>query len=300
MKKIPSSTWTILIALLVLTGLFLLASSLGSIRFSEGKLLPVSNLAPSFGQGNDSSDTVSAFLAVFRVVMIIMWILLPIYVIYLFLSKEARKRLLRDIAMILPFLVLLYFLSNNIANRDGDQNLLGNLGLEAAEEGVSQEAPPLPEFQPPPPWVTTVATIILATATVIAVAAIVWIIWRRTRKKEDGPLHRIEQQAREAIDLIESGGDLRDVILRCYMQMIIALRDYRMIDRERDMTPHEFGQLLEKRGLPNEPVRQLTELFERVRYGAYNPGREEERAAIASLSAIVSACQRYASRSRQV
>lgn len=298
MKKIPSGTWTILIALIVLTGLFLLASSLSSIRFSEGKLLPASSLAPGFRQGNDPSDSVSVFLKVFRVVMIIMWILLPIYVIYLLLSKEARKRLLRDIAMILPFMVLLYFLSSNVAKQKGDQTLLGNFGLEAAKEGASQEVPPLPVFQPPPAWVTTVTTIILATATVIAVAAIVYTIWRRTRKKEDEPLRRIEQQAQEAIDLLEAGGDLRDVILRCYLQMIIALRDYRMIDRERDMTPHEFEQLLEKRGLPKEPVRQLTELFEHVRYGAYNPGRDEERAAIASLSAIVSACQRYAARPR--
>jgi hypothetical protein len=78
--------------------------------------------------------------------------------------------------------------------------------------------------------------------------------------------------------------------------MIIVLRDYRLIHRDQDMTPHEFEQMLEHHGLPREPIRQLTELFERVRYGAYSPDRSEEHIAISSLSAIVRACQSSTSR----
>ena len=298
-KNLPSNTWTILLAVIALAALTLLAASLSTLRFAEGKPLPVNNLAPNLTQSGDSSDLMRHFLVVFRVMMIFMWILLPFYIIYLIISKEARKKLLRDIALFLPILVLLYFLSNSLSGQKAAQDLAGKFGMDTPKEGESQkEASPLPEFQPPPPWVTTVASLILATATVILVFAIVWIIWRRARRKEDEPLRRIEIQAREAIDSLEAGGDLREVILRCYMQMIIALRDYRLINREQNMTPHEFEQLLERRGLPNEPVRQLTELFERVRYGAHSPGRQEESVAIASLSAIVSACQRSAFRVR--
>ena len=58
------------------------------------------------------------------------------------------------------------------------------------------------------------------------------------------------------------------------------------------MTPHEFERILQERGLPRGPVHDLTQLFEQVRYGGYNPGRQEERVAVSSLSAIVTACQR--------
>jgi hypothetical protein len=74
--------------------------------------------------------------------------------------------------------------------------------------------------------------------------------------------------------------------------MLQAVEEYKNIRRDRDMTPHEFELALERRGLPREPIHQLTELFEQVRYGGQVPGRAEERLAVSSLSAIVSACQR--------
>jgi 2-iminoacetate synthase ThiH len=52
------------------------------------------------------------------------------------------------------------------------------------------------------------------------------------------------------------------------------------------MTPHEFAQRLEKAGLPAHPVQQLTRLFERVRYGAFNPGKKDVDEAVACLNAI--------------
>jgi hypothetical protein len=58
------------------------------------------------------------------------------------------------------------------------------------------------------------------------------------------------------------------------------------------MTPSEFEQALQGKGLPREPVHQLTHLFEEVRYGARQVGEREERQAIDSLSAIVAACTR--------
>jgi hypothetical protein len=109
-------------------------------------------------------------------------------------------------------------------------------------------------------------------------------------------LRRVEKEARVALDAISAGGDLREAVIRCYLQMIEALQEYRGIHRDQDITPHEFEIILAKRGMPGEPVHQLTTLFEEVRYGTFKPGRKEEQVAIASLSAIVSACQRVAER----
>ncbi|MBE0695871.1 MAG: DUF4129 domain-containing protein [Anaerolineaceae bacterium] len=298
MKKITPHTWTILFAVIALAALLILAASLNTLQFRDGKPLPFSRLAPDL-QGGGNSDFMSGIMVFFRGLMIFMWVLLPIYLIYLIVSKEARKRLLRDMALLLPILILLYFITNNINNQKPSNEDTSQLGMKLPNEGLIQpESVTLPEFQPPPPWVTTVTSLILATVTVVLISAAVYMIWKRTRAKESSPLQRIEMEAREAIDSLEGGGDLREVIQRCYLQMVIAMREYRMINRQQDMTPHEFEQVLAGHGLPDAPVHQLTVLFEQVRYGAYNPGRQEERAAISSLNAIISACQRIATRAK--
>jgi hypothetical protein len=295
-KKISPTTWSILIAAIALFALLVLAASLNGMTFREGKPLVITKLAPNFAPGTESQMG-KGFLDVLRVVMIIIWLMLPVYLVYLIISKEARKRLLRDILMLLPILILLYFISNNMNNqnaKDVDTGALGNKDTQAQE--AQQPISTLPEFQPPAAWVTTVTSLVLALTLVGLVSFGVFLIWRRSRRKEDAPLRRIEIQAQQAIDSLDAGGDLREVIQRCYLQMVVAMHEYRMIRREQDMTPQEFEEILAKQGLPNEPVHQLTVLFEQVRYGAYNPGYQEESTAKSSLSAIISACQRIATR----
>lgn len=297
MKKISSREWTILLSAIVVLALLALATSISSLTLKEGRPLPLGNMAPDLSGGGSDSGWISGILAVFRVVMIIFWVLLPVYLVYLIISKEARRRLLRDLLIMLPILAFLYLISNNISNRNMDLNLEGRFGGQTEEGQVEQlEAPPLPEFQPPPAWVGTAASLVLATVVVLMLAGVVYFIWRRSRIREGAPLYRIETRAREAILSIEAGGDLSEVIQRCYLQMVEAIRETMSIYRSRDMTPHEFELVLEQRGLPREPVHQLTLLFEQVRYGGVRPGRADERAAIASLTAIVNACQRVKER----
>jgi beta-lactamase regulating signal transducer with metallopeptidase domain len=286
----------IALVFITLAALLLLASSLSTVEFSAGKELPVSNLAPEMNLGQQNNGPFDSFMNIFRIMMIIAWVLLPIYAIYLILSKEARKRLLHDLLIIIPLVLLLYFFSNNISKQMTGIVPSLDTSIQSPQEGESQQAAPLPEFQPPPAWVTTVASLVLWSATVVAISLALWNVWRHRRQKKLEPLKQIGRQAQEAIDQLEAGGDLREIIQRCYRQMIIVLRDYRLIHRDQDMTPHEFEQMLEHHGLPREPIRQLTELFERVRYGAYSPDRSEEHIAISSLSAIVRACQSSTSR----
>lgn len=292
MNKLSPRTWTILLAVVVLTALLLLSASLNSLELAEGKPLPTNRMAPPLVEPGDTDDLMGNFLAVIRVLMIVFWALVPFYVIYLIISKQARKRFIRDMLSILPFLLLLYFLTNNDRAQDQVDELSGRFGLDSSESDlIGEAAPPLPEFQPPPDWVTTVISLTLAVIFTVIVIGIVYAIWRRTRERKKEPLLRIEQEAQDAIDAIEAGGDLREVIQRCYFQMIEALREYRNIQRNRDVTPHEFELMLQRRGLPSVPIHQLTSLFEEVRYGGHQPGRQEERLAISSLSAIVTACQ---------
>ena len=55
------------------------------------------------------------------------------------------------------------------------------------------------------------------------------------------------------------------------------------------MTPREFESSLIKMVMPEEPVRQLTRLFEAVRYGAKRLDQSAEQQAVSSLESIIRA-----------
>jgi hypothetical protein len=90
-----------------------------------------------------------------------------------------------------------------------------------------------------------------------------------------------------ARDALREGGDLRQVIINCYRRMGRALREEQNLQREEFMTTGEFEALLTAKGVPREPVHQLTQLFEAVRYGSSQPDTAEENRALTCLEAIL-------------
>ncbi len=97
----------------------------------------------------------------------------------------------------------------------------------------------------------------------------------------------VQDEAEQAIRALQTGSDVRSVIVRCYRQMSRALQKERGIRLEETMTARDFESLLEARGIPQAPVHQLTRLFEGARYGYRQPGPEDEREAFDCLNAIV-------------
>jgi hypothetical protein len=71
--------------------------------------------------------------------------------------------------------------------------------------------------------------------------------------------------------------------------MSAVLDEKRGIHRQRGMTPSEFASRLEQKGLPSDPVRRLTRLFERARYGGQESSQEDVNEAITCLRAILHA-----------
>jgi hypothetical protein len=92
------------------------------------------------------------------------------------------------------------------------------------------------------------------------------------------------ENARQAL---LSGADLKNVILRSYQQMSLALERDQQIERAAGMTTGEFERLLTSRGIPQQPVHQLTLLFDAVRYGHWQPRPGDEQNALACLDAIL-------------
>jgi len=112
-----------------------------------------------------------------------------------------------------------------------------------------------------------------------------WIVLSRPRPFS-GP-HFLELEAEKARLAILEGAGLTDVILQCYLQMSLALKQEQGIERETYMTTGEFERFLEAEGFPHDPIHQLTRLFEAVRYGHWQPGLTEKQNAIDCLEAII-------------
>jgi hypothetical protein len=112
-----------------------------------------------------------------------------------------------------------------------------------------------------------------------------WLMrWRSRPAPSDGTL---ESEAQHALQALQSGSDLKDVIIRCYVQMSRVLQQEHKLELKETMTAREFERLLAARGFPPAPVHQLTGLFENARYGVRLPGPGEETRAFDCLNAIV-------------
>lgn len=113
------------------------------------------------------------------------------------------------------------------------------------------------------------------------------VLTAKTQADGGGWSRLIELEALKAKEAIQSGQDYKDVITHCYRQMCLALEQESKIEREQSMTVEEFENLLETAGAPQKSVRELTRLFEAVRYGNWKPGSGEEQKAILCFENII-------------
>ena len=111
--------------------------------------------------------------------------------------------------------------------------------------------------------------------------------WRSSKRIEDELL----QEAEQAVNALQAGADLRNVILQCYFQMTRSLQEKQGLERDYTMTVQEFERWLGNLGVPSIPLRQLTFLFEKVRYGKQETNHTDEQIAIDSLNEIIQFCR---------
>jgi hypothetical protein len=140
----------------------------------------------------------------------------------------------------------------------------------------------------PPEWSIWMVSVILA----LFLVAIVVFIYLRFFHRQEGTFRVIAEEAQQAIDEIQAGGDVRQIIIKCYFDMMEVVKKTRGIVRDQAMTPEEFKFLLEKMGFPAGPLQRLTRLFEDVRYGTHAPRPQEDQLAVMCLQEIVAACQK--------
>ena len=163
---------------------------------------------------------------------------------------------------------------------------LSHIGVQPGPQNEEILPPPLrvegPPFGPLPAgllWLVWAAL-----ASLLVLLAILVIRWRR-KSFPDGDALRLE--AERAIQALRSGGDFKNVILRCYAQMSEVLKKEQGLELQETMTAREFERLLNARGIPETPVHKLTMLFEVARYGNRSPEPGDEQLAIDCLQTIV-------------
>jgi len=212
---------------------------------------------------------------------------LPFLIIYFIISPEFRKRVLRMLVSLL-WICAFYIVLTRVRPDLFD---VGEGMRLTPSQGQPLSSVPAADFVANPSrWFTLVAALGLAVLLAALLVGTAWFIWRRIHRPAS-PLEQLAQQARDALESLRAGDDLKNTVIRCYFEMVRVLDEQRGIKRQMDMTPREFEIRLESVGLPDEHVRGLTRLFEAVRYGAKDVGENEERRAVACLTAIVEACE---------
>ena len=110
------------------------------------------------------------------------------------------------------------------------------------------------------------------------------LLMKGPTRGEAPPEFKVVQIAADAAAELEKGGEVTDVVLRCYRDMSRLLSF--KVSLSRDMTAREFAERLKEVGVHGTEIEGLTGLFERVRYGSHIAGPDERREAISLLESI--------------
>lgn len=280
--------WPLALLSIAMVAMMVLSAGLARLELSPGQLYRLGSQLPSASDELELPPLGQVPMTLFRALLILVALLTPVSIIYILISPRARKQMLRTMAFLISLLLLIQLIRERLRSLNGEAGLLSSEGQLSLDMLATL---PTAEFvAAPPAWLVLVTSLMLALLLALAMAGVIWYVWLR-RPRAVHPLAQLAQEAQDALEALQAGGDLKDIVMRCYFEMNRVLREQRGITRPEAMTPREFEQQLEQAGLPGEHVRQLTRLFENVRYGAKVPGEREERQAITCLTAIVEHCR---------
>jgi hypothetical protein len=266
-------------SLIAILALFLLAAGMVNLQLKPAEhfiLAGVTSGPPPTGVLNEISA-----LSLLQQMILFGGILLLAILLIALLSPDARKRLLKALVRTVLLMLVVYWAIERFRRPEP-------VPLNAAGQSAAGNQPPITgtpaAFTPPaiPVWLAYITSL----AVILALIGMGWWIWRRTHQPRS-PVGELAGIARSTLEDISTGGDWEDAVIQCYARMSEAVRKQRGLRRERAMTPSEFATRLVQSGLPLDPVRRLTRLFEQVRYGTRRSSREQTEEAVTCLTAIM-------------
>ena len=235
----------------------------------------------------ETSDAMSSvFIRVAMLVMVILFILLPIFMI----MERKGWRWWLSIAALLA--VLLFWLSHlNQEAIDMPTEPTGTMETTPIEIMLSPFTEDLRNLEPFNPdraeWAIRGLFIALGLLIAGIASGLFWMILNARRSTTLNPeLEGIGEQVEQALTALQAGEDVGETIQRCYLNMSVLLSETRNLQRGQAMTPAEFAQALRGQHLPEDALDELTHLFELVRYGEYQADVSTQQRAIDCLMAI--------------
>jgi hypothetical protein len=277
---------SIVLSGLGLLSLFLLTTSITSLEFKPGgEFTSISNRS-TFPFKPDVNNTWWSTLCLSGIL-----VMLPVGLILLIFSPEARKLFRKYMKAIFIWLACVWIVF--ILSRLKEDNII----FDQSKSAISR-----PEFvEPPssttaeidvtdifiPPVLVYWQTYLVGFILVVGVGLTSFYLWERNKKKDS----QLEKIVLETLSDINAGRQWEDAVIQCYAQMNDAIRRKHRIKRDISMTPGEFVKGLEEAGLPSGPIRRLTSLFERVRYGNQSSRKNEATEATQCLTEIISSLE---------
>lgn len=268
---------TLILLGLVMIVTMLIAASLPQLELQPGMPLPILEndqvVIPAVEAEPSESISINKFIIVYVLLLVAGSML---YMMYKLLRGAEWKYLT---ALTWPVL-----LTGLIVGGFALLSMLFKSENSAMELPVVSTPEPLvrsPLGSPPPLLLWLIGMGLLITSILIGI----WMFGSRASQATIMDILGLE--AEKAWQELKTGLGLRDVIIKCYRQMSLALQKEQGLEREDFMTTREFENLLEAAGVPHDPVHQLTQLFEAVRYGHWQPDPVDEQKAIHCLEAIV-------------
>jgi hypothetical protein len=266
-----------------LVSLKLLSFSLSNLQLHAGTPFPGGGDSDSTVQPITSLPSMDTYFNPFlRGIFSLILLILMIYVAARLISLVKIKQILGLILAIIVLFALVIILPRI---EPGRPTLL-------PEETSNVTIPPLSKY-PTSPLGSPPRALVWFVLFVFILVTSFFII--KLLKKQMGSTQVVEQlvqEAQNAVNALKTGENLKNVIIRCYLQMSYALQEEQGMERSNNMTVREFENWLELKGVPRVPVRQLTHLFEKVRYGKMQLSESDEKTGIESLNEIIKYCRR--------
>jgi hypothetical protein len=298
MKKFFEKKYVLILGLVSILLLVLLVSGMGGQVFKQ--VVPIAIEHENVTGGGSWVPPQIPYLAIILVFAALM------ITIYNLLPKDQRRRyLLGLLGFLVVGLLILFFISRSTTFGDLPQPSPG-LATRATPIVTDLPETPLPDvtspvYTPPvipdatppvytPPVIPAWTSFLVALAVFIPVGiGIWWLTFRRSHP--DAPYDEISEIAQDALDDVDAGKDWGDTVLNCYYQMTRAVKGQRGFEWSGYLTPSEFVSVLEQLRLPGDPLRRLTTLFERVRYGGKQSTQKDIDEAVGCLTEIIEACK---------
>ena len=288
---ITGKTKTLIYAAVAVLGIAILATVIGSIQFRPGD--------PSFFYQfldfrfrGGSAEGLHSDIPLGRILAVIIIALAVLVAVVLIFFPKLRKRFLKRLAIALITGFLILFIASrllmNAKEPEGGEELRSQLMKEFSEETTESAEFTVEDYEPEPSQPLIILTSVVL---VLGGAVGVFFLWRRLQKnRQTPPARELSKKAQEALERVDAGNDFKNTVIRCYVEMSEIIGKYRGIRRKGDMTPREFESVLLEAGFPVNAIDRLTVLFERVRYGAEQLDRDEEKKAVDCLTTVAQSC----------